>query len=509
MEKLTIGKQLQNEVEDALYDGNILKHWSLRDYKVRPIYLDAILEDVKTYWNEEVRFREGFEIDKVNKIVNIPNFYIKIDGTYENNKDYKNLRNKFLTGVVYHNTPLEIETKVFKSLNQPDFQKILNKIKKDKNVNLEDLKKISYPNNLLFELNSYILNYLIEKLNEFIQINKDDYDITSLISQFVNLDENIYKELNNWDFGFRNPKITIINENKQNIDLLFLEYIDFFNFLGFDIIFFSERGENFPNKKNHYNGLITIVLDKFIKSKSKEDEIKTKNKKLMIASSILIIIVGFLLFSLVSFLVTRPKTIYKYKENIKSGEIVTSNMIKKETISYKKYENGMVTNSKDIVGKIAKNDYKSKSIIYDDQLYNLDDYIGSVDSNIPKTISLNKKKKNITLTNVNKNVNLMFEIYKDNESLGKTKELGYNEKEDIELYSLLKKGKQNLTIKIFVYQKNGIFYKDFTKDLLVYVDEKSIEKLQSVSNTTTDAMLTIILFTMNIIIILVVIKRNK
>lgn len=178
MEKLTIGKQLQNEVEDALYDGNILKHWSLRDYKVRPIYLDAILEDVKTYWNEEVRFREGFEIDKVNKIVNIPNFYIKIDGTYENNKDYKNLRNKFLTGVVYHNTPLEIETKVFKSLNQPDFQKILNKIKKDKNVNLEDLKKISYPNNLLFELNSYILNYLIEKLNEFIQINKDDYDLT-------------------------------------------------------------------------------------------------------------------------------------------------------------------------------------------------------------------------------------------------------------------------------------------------------------------------------------------
>ena len=103
----------------------------------------------------------------------------------------------------------------------------------------------------------------------------------------------------------------------------------------------------------------------------------------------------------------------------------------------------------------------------------------------------------------------MFEIYKDNESLGKTKELGYNEKEDIELYSLLKKGKQNLTIKIFVYQKNGIFYKDFTKDLLVYVDEKSIEKLQSVSNTTTDAMPTIILFTMNIMIILVVIKRNK
>lgn len=177
----------------------------------------------------------------------------------------------------------------------------------------------------------------------------------------------------------------------------------------------------------------------------------------MITSSILIIVVGFLLFSLVSFLVTRPKTIYKYKENIKSGEIVTSNMIKKETISYKKYENGMVTNSKDIVGKIAKNDYKSKTIIYNNQLYNLDDYIGSVDSNIPKTISLNKKKKNITLTNVNKNVNLMFEIYKDNESLGKTKELGYNEKEDIELYSLLKKGKQNLTIKIFVYQKKWNF----------------------------------------------------
>lgn len=95
--------------------------------------------------------------------------------------------------------------------------------------------------------------------------------------------------------------------------------------------------------------------------------------------------------------------------------------------------------------------------LQNNQLYNLDDYIGSVDSNIPKTISLNKKKKNITLTNVNKNVNLMFEIYKDNESLGKTKELGYNEKEDIELYSLLKKGKQNLTIKIFVYQKKWNF----------------------------------------------------
>ena len=86
MEKLTIGKQLQNEFEDALYDENILKHWSLREYNINPIYLNATLDDVKNYWNEEVRFREGFEIDKENRIVKIPNFYIKIDGVYKDKK---------------------------------------------------------------------------------------------------------------------------------------------------------------------------------------------------------------------------------------------------------------------------------------------------------------------------------------------------------------------------------------------------------------------------------------
>ena len=164
MEKLTIGKQLQNEVEDALYDENILKHWSLREYNINPIYLNATLEDVKNYWNEEVRFREGFEIDKENKIVKIPNFYIKIDGVYKDRKKYISLLNDLSKGVIFHNTPIEIFTNVFKCTTfeeNNEFKKVLNKVKKDKPLTLENLKSISFPNNKLLELNSYILNYLI------------------------------------------------------------------------------------------------------------------------------------------------------------------------------------------------------------------------------------------------------------------------------------------------------------------------------------------------------------
>lgn len=53
------------------------------------------------------------------------------------------------------------------------------------------------------------------------------------------------------------------------------------------------------------------------------------------------------------------------------------NIFFKEIFNY-----GKINNWKTITKQLQNN-----------QLYNLDDYIGSVDSNIPKTISLNKKKK--------------------------------------------------------------------------------------------------------------------
>ena len=479
MEKLTIGKQLQNEFEDALYDENILKHWSLREYNINPIYLNATLDDVKNYWNEEVRFREGFEIDKENKIVKIPNFYIKIDGVYKDRKKYISLINDLSKGVVFHNTPIEIFTKVFKCATfeeNNEFKKVLNKLKKNKPLTLDDLNKISFPNNKLLELNSYILNYLIKKLNEFISINKNDYDIKNILLQLVDLNKDIFNELNNWDFGFQNPKITIINQNKENLELEFLEYIDFFNFLGFDIIIFSERGEHFPIVENHYNGLITIVLDEFITSKSSSafiDEQNQKNLIFKIVFTIIMIISFAFIFTLVEI---RPKFVYTYTTNIKQGELLTSDMLEKKEISYKEYKDGMILNSNKIIGKIAKKNIKSGVIAYEDQLYDLSSYIGNINFNIESEISLNEENTKISFKNLNEKVDLVYEIYKGEESLGKTQLLKNNQSEDIELYSLLEQGDQELKIKIFAYQKNGELFKEYNKKVFVKIDKDNEEK---------------------------------
>lgn len=474
MEKLTIGKQLQNEVEDALYDENILKHWSLREYNINPIYLNATLEDVKNYWNEEVRFREGFEIDKENKIVKIPNFYIKIDGVYKDRKKYISLLNDLSKGVIFHNTPIEIFTNVFKCTTfeeNNEFKKVLNKVKKDKPLTLENLKSISFPNNKLLELNSYILNYLIKKLNEFISINKNDYSIKNILLQLVDLNKDIFNELNNWDFGFQNPKITIINENKEILELDFLEYIDFFNFLGFDIVIFSESGEHFPIVENHYNGLITIVLDEFIASKSSSAFIYEQQQKNLIFKIVFTVIM-MISFAFIFILIEiRPKIVYTYNTNIKQGEVLTSDMLDKKEISYKEYENGMILNSNAILGKIAKKDIKSGVVVYEDQLYDLSSYIGNINFNIESGISLNKENTKISFKNLNEKVDLVYEIYKGEESLGKTQLLKNNQSEDIELYSLLEQGDQELKIKIFAYQKNGELYKEYNKKVIVRIDK--------------------------------------
>lgn len=71
MQKETLSKKYQNEIDNYLYDSNILKHWQLIEFDVKSLYLNGTLEDVKTYWNQDARFREGFEIDKEQKIVSI------------------------------------------------------------------------------------------------------------------------------------------------------------------------------------------------------------------------------------------------------------------------------------------------------------------------------------------------------------------------------------------------------------------------------------------------------
>lgn len=373
MQKETLSKKYQNEIDNYLYDSNILKHWQLIEFDVKSLYLNGTLEDVKTYWNQDARFREGFEIDKEQKIVSIPNFFVKIDGVLNNENEYKKLITTLSSNIVYKNTPKDNMTSIFEEISskgkaycKDELEKISQKIKKHKEITIDDLQSLCYENKNLLQLNDYISKYILKKINLFIQEKGTNFDLENILILLANMNINLFKEFQNWDFAFQVPKITIINESSESLNISCLEFMDFLNYLGFDIIFFSPIGETFKEKPLHYQYLNKIVLDKFIKIKTRkeiEDEEYSKNeiKKCFALVSTLLIFMGVVVFFLYK-IFTAPVTIYTLSTNISKGTEITKDLIIEKEIEHSDYIKEYITNIDSIIGKVAIDDMKTNTI---------------------------------------------------------------------------------------------------------------------------------------------------
>lgn len=243
--KATVAYEASNEVEELLFtpDSGLYKPWQFEMFNTIPVTLKTTFDEVSILWVEEARIRPNFKI--ANNTVYIPNIFAKVSGTYEDIAKYwsyihnlKKAQNSYFISKVPFSEVNFTREEVFS---------LAYVINEDGTVNKEKLIKSK------FYKYSYMKDctqdIIIQKINELI---KSDYFCNDIDKKFtlkiiftiLNLQDEILKLIQNFDFPHAIPKIIIyLNDrsefNKEDIITLLL-----LNLIGMDIIILVPTGYN-------------------------------------------------------------------------------------------------------------------------------------------------------------------------------------------------------------------------------------------------------------------------
>lgn len=273
----TWAKQAKDELHQELYSNNgVFRPWQFKNGTTKPLYIDAVIEDIETYWEQEAKVRPEFKVEGTT--VYVPNFMTKINGTYTDISKYKKLvdftKNAKLTlfkegvDLIERNyTNEEMYSLMFTIEN--------NEIHYEK-IKAHKLYKLS-------KINIDVQNYIIKKMNEFISLYEGKVDmkyILDTIATIITMGDEYATLIERFDFPFKIPKLIIYISDRSNFDKrtgLFLSYL---NIIGIDIIVYSPTGSASIEEHMYSMPLNIITLDEmnFDLEYSKLALIKIKEK---------------------------------------------------------------------------------------------------------------------------------------------------------------------------------------------------------------------------------------
>lgn len=263
---MTIGAQASKRISDQLLnDSGFIKPWQLQDRKIKSLLLSSTLDEIGIYFKEPSKLRPGFSFD--NKSVEVPVFFSKINGVYNDNNEYLDFVNS-----------LRFSDDVFFIEFDGDINYFSKEFTKDAFslsflINSEGIidKKgiLGHKSYTISTLNANTQEMILEKIEEVIasdmfvdKLNREDR-IKGLYT-VLNMDRRFVHMINNFDYSLINPKLVLYIEQ----DLIFDKEIAFLMLLlskiGFDIITLCPSGANcIENVIN--NKLIDIHrLDKMV-----------------------------------------------------------------------------------------------------------------------------------------------------------------------------------------------------------------------------------------------------
>lgn len=256
----TQASELEEKIHSELYnDKNNTIYLDYQFNKANTITLQSIYEEISIMWDVETKYRQGFLVDE--NIVSIPVIFAKISGV-DNKKEYWTNINKLIvsnTYVVreksfYHNY---IQSSDFENKMTILFRGWLNKNSSNKNIlNREKIKKhSSYKYGFLrLDMEDYIFDKIELLIKSNIIKNTDGNVEYKILRTLLNLDRDIIKVLQNFDFTKKIPKFICINTENYMYTLEESIVLAFLNLAGFDILLFTPTG--FSSVEKYYNGNI-------------------------------------------------------------------------------------------------------------------------------------------------------------------------------------------------------------------------------------------------------------
>lgn len=283
VEKITTyAKKATNELEQTLYnDTGIYKPWQFSDGTTRPIFMDSVIEDTLTYWNEPAKLRPGFKT--TGKIVYTPTFFTKISGVYGDINEYYELIQKLkgakkyafyesphLTSVGfgqsrtirYHNMPTQTTTQNLSNFNQQDLYSLAFCLNPDKTIKRDAvIQHVLYKKMLTLraDLQEFILSKLEETFSSsnlsFFNFSITDKERVRLMAAIFTAEDRLLNLIEGYDFTADVPKVIMYVNSRDTFNQDDAMLLGLLRMMGLDVILLSPNGAN---------NLELVISDKFI-----------------------------------------------------------------------------------------------------------------------------------------------------------------------------------------------------------------------------------------------------
>lgn len=248
----TIASNAQEDLSSILYTNSGI--YRNRQFSTAAaITLRTTYDEIFILWNQELKYRSNFST--VQQVVNMPVIFAKVSGVERGNVDAYWQKIKLLLGDgtrLYKSFPFHTA-----STGNP-YQALAIKVIRNGKLKREELKAHrQYPFGLLREeLQEHIFDkiqlMLDQKLIKGTFVNGTEYTILSTI---LNLEKDIVRSLQSFDFTKKNPKVVAVCTTEQVCPLEDAILLTFMNLIGFDVVLFVPTGyqtierylnDNFP-----------------------------------------------------------------------------------------------------------------------------------------------------------------------------------------------------------------------------------------------------------------------
>lgn len=244
----TAAYHAERELDSIMYQDSGL--YRNRQYaKAVSVTLQTMYEEIAILWDQELKYRPNFST--TDSVVNIPVIFAKVSGVKDG------LVPQYWSGI---KTLITKDTIVVKNVPyiEPNgsnpIKPYVTEFFKNGRLQKDKIKSHqSYPYGFLRE---EIQDHILEKLRVLIEQksikgtfeNGTEYTI---IATILNMDKDIVRMIQNFDFTKKNPKFIYINTTEKMISLEDSILTAFLNLSGFDVVFFVPTG--YQSIEKHFN----------------------------------------------------------------------------------------------------------------------------------------------------------------------------------------------------------------------------------------------------------------
>lgn len=227
----------------------------------QPVTLKTTYDEVGQLWQEEARYRPSFHTEA--GVVYVPNLFSKISGVDKGDLD---LYWNHIRAMITEETQLITKIPFLKlggpSMSPTQARSFLHNGRLDPRA-LKSSRFYSYD-----YLPDDTQDYILEKIQALI-----DYDLiinggvdlpAAMLSVLMNLDKELLRQLQSFDFTRHIPKILVVDVTEQMFSLEECILLAFLNLVGFDIAVFTPTGYRNLERYLHADSFDTLSVGEFI-----------------------------------------------------------------------------------------------------------------------------------------------------------------------------------------------------------------------------------------------------